>query len=60
VYRIGKPAKDEKTGKMEWNASTATDLTEKNITPLGGFPHYGSVNDYYVMLKGAVMGMLLT
>jgi len=56
VYRIGKPAKDEKTGKMEWNASTATDLTEKNITPLGGFPHYGSVNDYYVMLKGAVMG----
>jgi len=31
-------------------------LTEKNITPLGGFPHYGEVNDYFVMLKGAVMG----
>jgi large subunit ribosomal protein L3e len=56
VYRIGKPAKDEKTGKMEWNAATATDLTEKNITPLGGFPHYGTVNDWFMMLKGAVMG----
>jgi len=56
VYRIGKPAKDEKTGKIEWNAQTGSDLTEKNITPLGGFPHYGEVNDYYVMLKGAVMG----
>jgi len=41
---------------MEWNAQTPTDLTEKNITPLGGFPHYGSVNEAFVMLKGAVMG----
>jgi len=56
VYRIGRPAKDEKTGKPEWNASTGTDLTEKNITPLGGFPHYGEVNDWFVMVKGAVMG----
>jgi large subunit ribosomal protein L3e len=56
VYRVGKPAKDEKTGKIEWNATTTSDLTEKNITPLGGFPHYGEVNDWFVMLKGAVMG----
>jgi len=56
VYRIGKPAKDEKTGKLEWNAATASDLTEKNITPLGGFPHYGQVNDYFVMIKGCVVG----
>ena len=55
VYRIGKPAKDDK-GKLEWNASTASDLTEKNITPLGGFPHYGEVNDYFVMIKGCVVG----
>jgi len=56
VYRIGKPAKDEKTGKLEWNASTSSDLTEKNITPLGGFPHYGEVNDYFMMIKGCVVG----
>jgi len=56
VYRIGKPAKDEKTGKLEWNAATGADLTEKNITPLGGFPHYGEVNDYFMMIKGCVVG----
>jgi len=57
VYRVGRPAgKDEKSGNVAWNATTAADLTEKNITPLGGFPHYGVVNDWFVMLKGAVMG----
>merc|ERR1711990_309939 len=35
---------------------TATDLTEKAITPMGGFSHYGEVNQDYVMLKGCVMG----
>jgi large subunit ribosomal protein L3e len=38
------------------NASTEYDLTEKTITPMGGFPHYGEVNNDYVMLKGCVMG----
>jgi hypothetical protein len=37
------------------NASTEYDLTEKTITPMGGFPHYGEVNNF-VMLKGCVMG----
>jgi large subunit ribosomal protein L3e len=56
VYRVGKPAKDEKTGKFESNASTASDLTDKNITPLGGFPHYGTVNEAFLMLKGGIAG----
>jgi large subunit ribosomal protein L3e len=57
IYRIGKPAKDEKTNKIvEFNATTPTDLTQKTITPLGGFPHYGNVDDYFVMIKGAVVG----
>jgi len=56
VYRIGKPAKDEKTGKIEWNATTGFDLTEKNITPLGGFPHYGQVHDWFLMIKGSIIG----
>jgi large subunit ribosomal protein L3e len=38
------------------NASTEFDLTKKSITPLGGFPKYGNVNEDFVMVKGTVMG----
>merc|ERR1711924_589707 len=31
-------------------------LTEKGITPMGGFSHYGEVKEDWVMLKGCVMG----
>lgn len=41
IYRIGAAAKLGTTN----NASTDKDLTDKNITPLGGFPHYGVVNN---------------
>eukprot|EP00747_Dinoflagellata_sp_TGD_P153286 gnl/TRDRNA2_/TRDRNA2_177380_c0_seq17.p1 gnl/TRDRNA2_/TRDRNA2_177380_c0~~gnl/TRDRNA2_/TRDRNA2_177380_c0_seq17.p1 ORF type:complete len:402 (+),score=117.99 gnl/TRDRNA2_/TRDRNA2_177380_c0_seq17:85-1290(+) len=51
IYRIGKALKDDPN-----NAMTATDLTEKAITPMGGFSHYGEVTQDYVMLKGCVMG----
>lgn len=51
IYRIGKAAKDEPHGAM-----TANDLTEKGITPMGGFAHYGEVTQDWVMLKGCVMG----
>lgn len=37
-------------------ASTENDLTEKGITPVGGFPHYGEVNEDWLMIKGAVTG----
>jgi len=55
VYRIGKAARQEE-GKFHPNASTQADLTLKAITPLGGFPHYGVVNNDYVMVKGCVVG----
>ncbi|VDK20335.1 unnamed protein product [Taenia asiatica] len=42
--------------KPKGNASTEYDLTAKNITPMGGFPHYGEVNNDYVMIKGCCMG----
>jgi len=32
-------------------------MTVKNITPLGGFPHYGEVNQDFLLIKGAVMGV---
>ena len=38
------------------NAKGNSDPTEKNITPLGGFPHYGVVKEDFVMIHGAVMG----
>merc|ERR1712071_591221 len=43
-------------GKFNPNATTAQDLTEKAITPLGGFPHYGEVNEDFIMVKGGVVG----
>lgn len=38
------------------NASTEYDLTEKTITPMGGFPHYGEVNNDFIMIKGCCVG----
>lgn len=38
------------------NASTEYDFTEKTITPMGGFPHYGEVNQDFVMIKGCCAG----
>jgi len=38
------------------NASTEYDLTDKSITPMGGFPHYGEVNNDFIMIKGCCMG----
>jgi large subunit ribosomal protein L3e len=52
VYRIGK---GERSGAKN-NASTNSDLTDKNITPMGGFPHYGIVRDDFIMVKGGIVG----
>jgi len=52
IYRMGQ---GEKYGAKN-NASTESDLTEKNITPMGGFPHYGIVRDDYIMIKGCCIG----
>jgi hypothetical protein len=37
-------------------ASTEYDATTKEITPLGGFPHYGVVKEDFLMIKGQVRG----
>lgn len=49
IYRIG-AAGDKKS------CMTDQDLTEKDITPLGGFPHYGVINEDWLMIKGAIVG----
>jgi len=38
------------------SASTEADITEKGITPVGGFPHYGEINEDWLMIKGGVIG----
>jgi large subunit ribosomal protein L3e len=55
VYRVGKAVQNE-DGSVNYNAMTEHDLTKKSITPLGGFPHYGVVDEDYVMIKGGVAG----
>ena len=54
IYRIGHAKTAD--GQTSWNAATTTDLTNKQITPLGGFPHYGEINETFVMIKGGVVG----
>jgi large subunit ribosomal protein L3e len=50
IYRIGH-------GSDKSSGSTPVDLTEKSITPMGGFPHYGIVNEDFLMIKGSVVGV---
>lgn len=52
IYRIGAAAARGVTN----NATTETDAIEKNISPMGGFPHYGEVNQDFVLIKGGVFG----
>jgi large subunit ribosomal protein L3e len=48
IYRLGKAGTNTGT--------TATDLTEKKINPMGGFPHYGNVKEDFLMIKGGIIG----
>jgi len=50
VYKIGK------AGDESHKAGTDFDVVDKEITPLGGFPHYGVVREDYLMIKGAIPG----
>jgi len=51
IYKIGKSMREDKA-----NARCETDLTDKVITPMGGFPHYGWVKNDYLLIKGSVTG----
>ncbi|KAK0404325.1 hypothetical protein QR680_017395 [Steinernema hermaphroditum] len=53
VYRIGKSCL---TPEGKNNGSTEYDISEKTINPMGGFPHYGMVNQDFVMIRGACVG----
>jgi len=47
IYKIGK----------QGEIKTEFDLTAKKITPLGGYPQYGIVNEDYIMIRGSCPGV---
>lgn len=52
IYRVGAGS----VRGVKNNATTEADAIEKNITPMGGFPHYGEVKNDFLMLKGCIVG----
>jgi len=50
IYRVG-------SGEDKSNATTDFDTTEKQITPLGGFVHYGIVKNDFLIMKGSCPGV---
>lgn len=56
IYRIGRGIHTKDGKVVRNNASTEFDVTDKAITPMGTFPHYGEVSEDYVMVKGCVVG----
>jgi len=52
IYRVGAGACHNVTN----NATCENDAIEKNITPIGGFPHYGEVNHDFLLIKGGIIG----
>lgn len=50
IYKLGKKGDDT-------SCMTETDLTKKSITPMGGFPHYGEINEDWIMIKGCCPGV---
>lgn len=39
-----------------FKATTKYDITEKNITPMGGFIRYGIIREDYLVVKGCIPG----
>jgi len=55
IYLMGaNEAECRKEGKFQ--AKTETDLTDKMITPMGGFVRYGHVKNDFMMIKGSCPG----
>jgi large subunit ribosomal protein L3e len=53
IFKIGK---SRLTEEGKFNGQTKSDLTKKDINPMGGFPHYGLVNNDFIVVRGGVMG----
>lgn len=51
IYKLGISVR-----KDPFNARCEADLTDKPITPMGGFPKYGFVKNDYILVKGSLPG----
>eukprot|EP00996_Jenningsia_fusiforme_P000732 NODE_1662_length_1452_cov_629.952958_g1502_i0.p1 GENE.NODE_1662_length_1452_cov_629.952958_g1502_i0~~NODE_1662_length_1452_cov_629.952958_g1502_i0.p1 ORF type:complete len:399 (+),score=63.20 NODE_1662_length_1452_cov_629.952958_g1502_i0:65-1261(+) len=51
IFRIGKSQEVDKA-----NGKCTTDLTDKTITPLGGFVGWGIIRNDFLLVKGSVVG----
>jgi len=56
IYRIGAGIHTKDGKVIKNNAATEFDPTDKTITPMGGFPHYGEVRNDFVMIRGCLVG----
>eukprot|EP00485_Elphidium_margaritaceum_P019870 CAMPEP_0202727438 /NCGR_PEP_ID=MMETSP1385-20130828/185121_1 /ASSEMBLY_ACC=CAM_ASM_000861 /TAXON_ID=933848 /ORGANISM="Elphidium margaritaceum" /LENGTH=398 /DNA_ID=CAMNT_0049393677 /DNA_START=291 /DNA_END=1484 /DNA_ORIENTATION=- len=57
IYKLGHAIAYDEHGKAtNFEATTDMDLTQKNITPLGGFVGYGVVKQDFMMIKGSCPG----
>lgn len=56
IYLVGKGVVN--CGDGEFNARTESDMTNKHITPMGGFVRYGVVNQDFIMIKGSCPGLV--
>jgi large subunit ribosomal protein L3e len=54
IFRIGKSQEVDKG-----NGKCSTDLTDKTITPMGGFVGYGIVRNDFIMIRGTVVGHVM-
>jgi len=55
IYLVG-VNEDECRKAGNFQAKTETDLTDKMITPMGGFVRYGRVKNDFIMIKGSCPG----
>merc|ERR1712176_418160 len=56
IYRIGDAVVQADGTRVENKGTTFYDLNKKKVNPMGGFPHYGLVEEDFVMVRGCVMG----
>merc|ERR1711991_960399 len=58
VFRIGEGIHTDADSNLVFNnASTNVNITPKSITPLGGMPHYGHINNDFLLIKGSCPGV---
>jgi len=50
IYKVGKAGTDN------YGGATDFDQTTKDMTPMGGFAHYGVLRNDYLMIKGGICG----